>query len=186
MGLFGGLGDILFGSPAESKPVQIPGIYSRPQAQQFANLAAQLLGVQFDPEFFGGGAQQGLGGIGGNIFNSGWLSGGPSTGSFGNKQLLSLSGGVGAPNLDPATLELVNQAMAARQGQFNALGIGASPAAQYGVAAAAAPTLADYRNMKIAQLLQLAGYGVPQVAQKETGATPGASSLIPSVGLTLK
>src|SRR3990167_2732765 len=168
---FPDISGMLFGTPASSKTQETPGIYSRDQARQFANLAAMLMGFEIPDSFYGGGGTAG----GGSSVYSGFLKS-PSSGPITKPENRLKLGSYG---LDTPTQAILDQAINASQGRFNALGIGASPSAQWNVAAAAAPTLADYRTRTIQQLLQMAGFGVPQVSQETTGATPGASSLIP-------
>ena len=148
--LTGGLG--IFGQPSqgESGPTQIPNLFTAEQGRGFAGRADVLAGQRTRNPFLSQlqdqfGEQSPFQGA----LNQATLN--PQASPF--RQ--TLQDAILNPNFAPrseAEQNLVGQAFSGRQGQFNALGIGSSPAAQSAIAAAGAGTLANLRQNQIGNL----------------------------------
>lgn len=140
--------DSLMGKPSQqtSGPVEVPGIIGRPQAAGLLNQATGLTGQTLPGQA---------------LLDS--LIKNPSTTSY----TQPLYNAINNPNMSPVGVTqnaLVQQAMNARQGSMSALGIGASPATQSAVTAAAAPTLENL-HQQVVQNLQTAENSAQQVNQ---------------------
>jgi len=114
-------------------PVQIPGLIPRTEGQGFLR---QAIGAAGQPSPFQSQIQ--------GILNP------PASPFAGPLQQATLN-----PSFAPQGANqqaIINQILAQRQGQFNALGIGSAPGTQAAVAAAAAPALAKFQQQNIQNL----------------------------------
>jgi hypothetical protein len=114
------------GRPSTSGPVEIPGLYNRAEGAKYARKA---VAAADDPLRHT------------RTFDNTFMQQNPYESMYRDR--------LQNPNFartSDAERALVEQAYAGRQGTFNALGIGSSPAAQSAIAAAAAPTLAGLRQ----------------------------------------
>lgn len=115
-------------------PVQLPGLIPRSEG---AGYLRQAIGAAGQPTGFDPQIQK--------ILN-------PPTSPF----AAPLQQAILNPSFAPQTgaqQAIINQILAQRQGQFNALGIGSAPGTQAAVAAAAAPALAQFQQQHIGNLL---------------------------------
>ena len=114
-------------------PVQLPGLIPK---QEGAGFLRQAIGAAGQPSPFNSQIQ--------SILN-------PQTSAFAGP----LQDAILNPSFAPQGANqqnLINQILAQRQGQFNALGIGSAPGTQAAVAASAAPALAQFQQQNVSNL----------------------------------
>ena len=135
MGLFSKARDFVFGKPQNTRPVEIPGIIDRPEA---AGYLRQATGMTGQPSRYQG------------LLDTA-MNGPRAANPYAQKLQSSILNPTFGPS-NPAEKAYIDAIYSGRQGQFNSLGVGASPGTQTAVAAAAAPSLLDFYQRNIGNM----------------------------------
>ena len=157
------------GSPSsqQSGPVEIPGLFDKATGAGYVNKAIGMTGQPFKGQGLFDQFLQRQAGQSPYSANLQRLVNNPTASPYGNLSNLinnptaspysgALQNAILNPTFgasNPAEQALIDKLYSGRQGQFNALGIGDSGAAQNSIASAAAPALLDFRQQQIGNLM---------------------------------